>query len=41
MILTGNQPLQIKYREIAGNLETSREAVSRGVKKIEDEEGKI
>lgn len=48
MILAGNQPVKITHREIAGSLGTSREVVSRVLKKIEnegkifkDEEGKI
>ena len=48
MILEENQPVKIKHREIAGSLGTSREVVSRVLKKIEnegkifkDEEGKI
>lgn len=48
VILSGNQPVKIKHREIAGSLGTSREVVSRVLKKIEnegkifkDEEGKI
>ncbi|MFS4472667.1 Crp/Fnr family transcriptional regulator [Chryseobacterium sp. T20] len=48
VILAGNQPVKIKHREISGSLGTSREVVSRVLKKIEnegkifkDEEGKI
>ncbi|UKB81581.1 Crp/Fnr family transcriptional regulator [Chryseobacterium sp. MEBOG07] len=46
--LAGNQPVKIKHREIAGGLGTSREVVSRVLKKMEnegkifkDEEGKV
>jgi CRP/FNR family transcriptional regulator len=34
---TGNNPLKITHREIASNLGTSREVVSRVLKKIENE----
>ncbi|MDR3025053.1 Crp/Fnr family transcriptional regulator [Chryseobacterium sp.] len=40
VILAENQPVKIKHREIAGSLGTSREVVSRVLKKIENE-GKI
>lgn len=46
--LTGNQPVKIKHREIAGGLGASREVISRVLKKMEnegkifkDEEGKV
>lgn len=35
--ITGNNPLKITHREIASNLGTSREVVSRVLKKIENE----
>ncbi|MCJ8155402.1 Crp/Fnr family transcriptional regulator [Chryseobacterium sp. SSA4.19] len=35
--LTGNNPIKLTHREIAGNLGTSREVVSRVLKKIENE----
>ncbi|WP_294273775.1 Crp/Fnr family transcriptional regulator [uncultured Chryseobacterium sp.] len=35
--LTGNNPVKLTHREIAGNLGTSREVVSRVLKKIENE----
>jgi CRP/FNR family transcriptional regulator len=34
---TGNSPLKITHREIANNLGTSREVISRVLKKIENE----
>ncbi|WP_228412569.1 Crp/Fnr family transcriptional regulator [Chryseobacterium sp. G0240] len=37
IILTGNNPIKITHREIANNLGTSREVVSRVLKKIESD----
>lgn len=37
IILTGNNPIKLTHREIAVNLGTSREVVSRVMKKIENE----
>ena len=37
MVLTGNNPIKLTHREIATNLGTSREVVSRVLKKIENE----
>ena len=35
--ITGNHPIKLTHREIASNLGTSREVVSRVLKKIENE----
>ena len=37
IFLTGNHPIKLTHREIATNLGTSREVVSRVLKKIENE----
>jgi CRP/FNR family transcriptional regulator len=37
IFLTGNNPIKITHKEIANNLGTSREVVSRVLKKIENE----
>jgi CRP/FNR family transcriptional regulator len=37
ILITGNNPVKLTHREIASNLGTSREVVSRVLKKVENE----
>ena len=39
IVITGNNPIKLTHKEIANNLGTSREVVSRVLKKIENEGG--